>query len=155
MASLSDKFDVIKGWEPGGDASIDQSLPPKKTMGVPATLLPGNVVVADVNGDIDVATSPADVTLGTAMPPQVYIVVEGNGADTSAQFMEKVVVLRGKLTVKTDKLTPAQSFPITGKVTYDTGLLSDHGATATTHAIGSVLANNVAVDGTITVELDI
>lgn len=155
MASLTDKFDVIRGWEPGGDASIDQSLPPKKVLGVPVTLLPGNLVTMDVNGDVDVATSPADVTLGTANPLQVYIVLEGNGQDYSPVFVEKVVCLRGKLTVKTDKVQPAQTFPITGKVTYNAGLLEDHGALATTQAIGTVLANNIAVDGTIVVELDI
>lgn len=155
MASLTDKFDVIRGWEPGGDASIDQSLPPKKVIGVPVTLLPGNIIVMDTNGDVDVATSPANVSLGTANPPQVYVVLEGNGQDYSTVFVEKVVALRGKLTVKTDKLTPAQTFPISGKVTYSAGLLSDHGAAATTHSIGSVLANNIAVDGTIIVEMDI
>lgn len=155
MASLNDKFDVLRGWEPGGDAGVDQSLPPVQISNVPVTLLPGYIVVADTNGAVNVATSPANVSLGTAMPPQVYVVLEGNGYDTSTQFVEKVVCLRGKLTVKTDKLNTAQSFPITGKVTYSNGLLSDHAATATTHAIGSVLANNVAIDGTITVELDI
>ncbi len=155
MASLNDKFDVIRGWEPGGDASIDQSLPPHKTAGVAVTLLPGNIVTMDTLGDVDVATSPADVTLGTADPLQVYVVLEGNGQDYSTVFVEKVVCLRGKLTIKTDKLTPAQSFPLSGKVTYATGLLSDHGGTDTTQAIGTVLANNISVDGTIVVELDI
>jgi len=155
MANLGDKFDVIKGWEPGGDASIDQSLPPFKSGGVPVTLLPGNIVKMDANGDVDVASSAANVTLGTANPSQVYIVLEGNGADTSTQFVEKVVVLRGKLTVKTDKLTPAQTFTRGGAVTFASGLLSDHGATATTQQIGTVLANNIATDGTIVVELDL
>lgn len=155
MASLNDKFDVLRGWEPGGDASIDQSLPPVKVMGVPVTLLPGYIVSMNTAGEVNVATSPANVTLGTANPTLVYVVLEGNGQDYSTQFVEKVVCLRGKLTVKSDKLTPAQTFPINGKVTYASGLLSDHGATATTHQIGTVLANNVATDGTITVELDI
>lgn len=155
MASLNDKFDVLRGWEPGGDAGVDQSLPPLKIANVPVTLLPGYIVVADTNGDVNVATSPASVALGTAQSPQVYIVLEGNGVDTSTQFVEKVVCLRGKLTVKTDKLNAAQSFPITGKVTYSNGLLSDAAAAATTHVIGSVLANNVATDGTIVVELNI
>ncbi len=155
MASLNDKFDVLRGWEPGGDASVDQSLPPVKVSNVPVTLLPGYIVVADNTGSVNVATSPANVTLGTAMPLQVYVVLEGNGYDTSPQFVEKVVCLRGKLTIKTDKLTPAQSFPIAGKVTYANGLLSDHAGTATTHCIGTVLANNVSTDGTITVEVDL
>lgn len=155
MASLNDKFDVLRGWEPGGDASIDQSLPPVKVMGVPVTLLPGYIVSMNTSGEVNVATSPASVALGTANPTLVYVVLEGNGVDTSTVFVEKVVCLRGKLTVKTDKLNTAQSFPINGKVTYSNGLLSDHGATATTHQIGTVLANNVATDGTIVVEMDL
>ena len=37
----------------------------------------------------------------------------------------------------------------------DTGLLEDAGGTATTQVIGTVIANNVAGDGTIDVELDL
>lgn len=155
MAALTDKFDVIRGWEPGGDASIDQSLPPVKVLGVPVTLLPGYIVGLNASGEVDVSTSPANVTLGTADPKQVYIVLEGNGADFSTRFVEKVVCLRGKLTVKTDKFGAAQTFPINGKVTYSTGLLFDKLPAATTQEIGTVLANNVATDGTIVVELDI
>lgn len=153
MANLDDKFDVLKGWEPGGDASIDQSLPPKKTAGVPATLLPGTLVTMDSNGDIDVATTPANVSASEANTLQVYIVLEGNGVDTSTQFLEKVVVLRGKLTVKTDKLAGSQTFGITGLVTFDTGLLRDHSGTE--QAIGVVLENNISTDGTLVVELDL
>ena len=153
MANLNDKFDVIKGWEPGGDASIDQSLPPKKVVGVPVTLLPGNLVTLDASGDLDVATTPADVSASEAAALQVYVVLEGNGVDTATQFVEKVVVLRGKLTVKIDKLQTAQTFGVTGRVTYDTGLLRDHAGTE--QSIGYVLENNVAADGTIVVELDL
>lgn len=155
MANLNDKFDVLRGWEPGGDASIDQSFPPVKVGSVPTTLLPGYIVALDSNGEVDVATSAADVTLGTANPTQVYIVLEGNGVDTSPQFVEKVVCLRGKLTVKTDKLAAAQTFAVGGGVTFDSGLLEDHGATATTQQIGTVIENNVSTDGTIIVELDL
>ena len=155
MTALNDKFDVLRGWEPGGDASVDQSLTPAKSGGISVTLLPGYIVSINTSAEANVATSPADVTLGTAMPPLVYIVVEGNGVDTAPKFVDKVVALRGKLTVKTDKLAAAQSFPVNGKVTYANGLLTDHAGTATTHCIGTVLANNVAVDGTIIVELDI
>ena len=40
-------------------------------------------------------------------------------------------------------------------MSYDTGLLEDAGGTATTQVIGTVIANNVAGDGTIDVELDL
>lgn len=155
MAALNDKFDVLRGWEPGGDASVDQSFPPVKVAGVPVTLLPGYIVALNGSAEVDVATSPADVTLGTADPLQVYVIIEGNGDDFSARFVDKVVCLRGKLTVKTDKLDIGSSFPITGAVTYSSGLLADKAAGDTTQQIGTVIANNVAVDGTVTVELDL
>ena len=155
MAAVNDKFDVLRGWEPGGDAGIDQSLPPVKVGGIPVPLLPGYIVAVNSNTEVATASSPPSVALGTAATPLVYIVVEGNGVDTSPKFVEKVVCLRGKLTVKTDKLGPSQAFPVNGKVTYQGGLLVDQAATATTHCIGTVLANDLAADGTITVELDI
>lgn len=155
MANLNDKFDVLRGWEPGGDASIDQSLPPLAPGGTPVTLLPGYIVDINTSGEVDVATSPANVSLGTAQPPLIYVVLEGNGTDTSAQFVEKVVCLRGKLTIKTDKLAAAQTFPVNGKVSYASGLLTDAGAAATTHVIGTILENNVATDNTLVVELDL
>jgi hypothetical protein len=85
----------------------------------------------------------------------VYVVVEGNSGDTAGQFLGKVVCLRGKLTVKTDKLDAGQTFPVGGARTYNNGLLADMAGTDTTHMIGVVLENNVAVDGTIVAELDL
>jgi hypothetical protein len=155
MAALTDKFDVLRGWEPGGDAGVDQSFPPNAPGGVPVTLLPGYIVTLSASGTVDVATTPANVTLGTADPRQVYVVVEGNGADFSARFVGKVVCLRGKLTIRTDKLGVAQTFPVAGKVTYSAGLLMDKAPAATTQVIGTVIANNVATNGTIDVEIDI
>lgn len=155
MAALNDKFDVIRGWEPGGDASIDQSFPPALSGGLPVTLLPGYIVQLSPLGEVDVATTPPSVALGTANVPPVYVVIEGNSPDFSARFVGKVVCLRGKLTLKTDKLAPAQVFAVGGGVTYTAGLLTDKLPTATTHQIGVVIANNIAVDGTIVVEVDL
>lgn len=155
MAAVNDKFDVLRGWEPGGDAGIDQSLPPVKVGGVAVSLLPGFIVALNSQTEVNVATSPVSIALGTAQKPQVYIVIEGNGVDTAPRFVEKVVCLRGKLTVKSDKLGPSQSFPVNGKISYSAGLMVDAGPTATTHVIGTVIANDLAADGTITVELDL
>ena len=155
MAALNDKFDVLRGWEPGGDASVDQSFRPVQVMGVPVTLLPGYIVAINSSTEVDVATSPLDVTLGTADPLQAYVVIEGNGDDFSARFVDKVVCLRGKLTVRTDKLDIGSAFPVTGAVTFSSGLLADKAAGDTTQQVGTVIGNNVAVDGTITVELDL
>jgi len=155
MAALNDKFDVLRGWEPGGDAGVDQSFPPDAPGGVPVALLPGYIVHLSATGTVAVATSPADVTLGVANMPQCYIVLEGNVDDYSAQFVNKVVCLRGKLTVKTDKIDGGSAFPVAGAVSYSAGLLEDKAAAGTTQQIGTVIANNVSVDGTITVELDL
>lgn len=154
MAALNDKFDVLRGWEPGGDAGVDQSFQPALSGGVPVALLPGYIVHLSASSTVDVATSPADVSLGTANLPQCYVVLEGNVDDYSAQFVNKVVCLRGKLTVKTDKID-SSAFAVASAVTYSAGLLTEKLAAATTQQIGTVIANNVSVDGTITVELDL
>lgn len=150
MANLDDKFDVLKGWEPGGDASVDQSFPPEVITGTPVTLLPGTLVTLDSSGFVNAATTP-DITAADPLP--IYVVVEGNGDDYSAQFVEKVVCLRGKLTVRTDKLAAAQTFAVGSPVSFDTGLLTDKAATE--QIVGYVIANNVGTDGTIDVELDL
>ena len=150
MAALNDKFDVIRGWEPGGDASVDQSLPIHKVAGVMVTLLPGYIVEVAPGGDIDVSTSP---NLAIADPIQVYVVLEGNGSDLSPRFLEKATVLRGKLTLKTDKVQPAQVFAVGSPVSFSSGLLKDKAANE--QIIGYVLANNLTSDGTINVEVDL
>lgn len=155
MAAVNSKFDVLRGWEPGGDASVDQSFPPIKSNGAQVIMPPGMIVALTPNTEVAPATSPASVALGTATRPAIYIVVEGNSADTAPKFVDKVMCLRGKLTVKTDIVGSNQAFPVTGKITYQNGVIVDHGATATTHEIGTVLANDLAADGTITVELDL
>jgi len=146
MTILTSKFDVLRGWTPGGDAGIDQSLPPREIAGVPVSLSAGLLVVLRSDGTVDV---PAALN-GNWKP---YYVVQSGNDDFDAQYVGKVVCLRGKLTIKTDKLAAAQTFPVAGPVAVDTsGMLVDAGAN---YRVGSVLENNVSTDGTITVELDI
>lgn len=146
MTILNSKFDVLRGWTPGSDAGIDQSLPPYVSGGVPVSLAAGTIVVLKSDGTVDVPAASS----GSAKP--FYIVVEGND-DFSAQYVGKVACLRGKLTVRTDKIATAQTFAVGDFVGVDTsGMLIDVGATI---AVGFVLANNVSVDGTIDVELDL
>lgn len=150
MAALNDKFDVLRGWDVGGDASVEESFPARLVSSVPVTLAPGVIVTLASTGFVDVATT-GDIT---ATPPLlVWVVVEGNNFDYSTKFLKKVVCLRGKLTLKTDKLAAAQTFPINGRVSFSAGLLTDCGATD--QSIGRVSANNVATDGTITVQVDL
>ncbi len=151
MSNLNGKFDVLRGWDIVGDATVAPSLPPYVSGGVPVTLAPGNIVYLRSDGTVDVATTGAVTTPDDADALRLYVVVEGNDVDYSAQFVGKVVCLRGNCTVKTDKFDVADAFPVAGKVSFVAGLLTDFAAT--NQVIGVVLENNVTVDGTITVEL--
>lgn len=157
MANLNDKFDVLKGWHPGGDSSIDHSFEPKEVAGVPVTLLPGTIVTRDSNSVVDAGVGAVNVTPGTGLPNKLYIVLEGNGEDYSTQFVDKVVCLSGKLVIKTDKIDGGSSFPVDGPLMVGhttAGLLEDHDGT-TKQYVGRVLENNVATDGTIVAEIDL
>lgn len=146
MTITNSKFDVLRGWTPGGDAGIDQSLPARVVAGTPVSLPAGLIVVLRSDGTVDVPAA-----LDTAAKPY-YVVASGNN-DFDGKYTGKVVCLRGKLTIRTDKLAAGQSFPVAGPVAVDTsGMLVDAGANT---RVGWVLANNVSVNGTIDVELDI
>lgn len=149
MSNLSDKFQVTRGWTPGGDAGPDDCLPPHISGGSPVTLLPGNIVELLSDGTVDVATT---VVLPAATP-QLFVVVEGNTVDFSAEFVGKVALLRGKINVHTDKLAAAQTFPVAGPVSYTAGTLKDAGATD--HVIGFVTSNTVSTDGCIDVSMSL
>lgn len=146
MTALNDKFEVLRGWLPGGDSNVDQSFPPRISGGLPVTLQPGHIVEFRSDGTVDVSTATV------AIKP-VYVVVEGNNIDKDTVFVGKVMCLRGKLTIKTDKLGAAQSFPVGGGLTFTAGLLMD--LAGGTQLAGFVVANNVSVDGTITAEIDL
>ena len=150
MASLNSKFDVLRGWLPGGDSGVDQSFPVHENVGVPVTLEPGMLVEMDSAGEVDVASTP---DLSQVDPIQLYVVVEGNDTDFSAQFVGKVVCLRGKLTIKTDQIAGGQAFAVGSPVTVNSGLLEDKNAND--QIVGYVLANDVTANGTITVEVDL
>lgn len=146
MTILTSKFDVLRGWTPGGDAGIDQSIPPRAILGVPVSLPAGLIVVLRSDSTVDVPAA-----LDANWKPY-YVVASGNN-DLDAQYVGKVVCLRGKLTIRTDKLAAAQTFPVAGPVAVDTaGMLVDAGVN---YRVGFVLANNVSTNGTIDVELDI
>lgn len=146
MTMLTSKFDVLRGWTPGGDAAIDQSIAPRVIGGVAVSLAAGLLVVLRSDSTVDVPAA-----LDANWKPY-YVVASGND-DFDAQYVGKVVCLRGKLTIKTDKLAAGQVFPVAGPVAVDTsGMLVDAGAN---WRVGFVLENNVSTDGTITVELDI
>ncbi len=150
MSNLSDKFQVTRGWTPGGDAGPDECLPPYINSGTPVTLLPGNIVYLRGDGTVDVATT---VNVSSAVPPQLYIVVEGNTVDFSADFVGKVALLRGKINVHTDKLASSQTFAVGDPVSYTSGTLQDAGAND--HVIGYVTSNTISTDGCIDVAMSL
>jgi len=159
MANLTDKFDVLRGWHPGGDSSIDHSFEPKEVASVPVTLLPGTIVERKSTGLVEAGVGTVDVTPGTGVPKKLYVVLEGNGEDLSTQFVDKVVCLSGKLVVRTDKIEAGETFAVGQMVSVGhatAGLLEDHnGTTEVTQIVGHVLANNVTANGTIDVFLDL
>lgn len=143
MSILTSKVDVLRGWAPGNDACIDQSLAPASGQ----TLVPGMVVALQSNGTVGVPAA------ASANWQPLYFVVEGNSTnELDTNFVGKVMVLRGKLTVKTDQFVSA-SLTVGGAVSVDNqGRIINAGAN---YRVGFLLENNNAVDGTITVELDI
>ncbi len=143
MTLLSSKFDVLKGWTPGGDAGIDQTLPPAQAGGVNKTFVAGSFVVLQSSGVVDVPSAPS-----TTWQP-VYLVIEG--ADFDSVYTGMITCLRGKLTIKTDQVSG--SVTVGGPLTVNaSGQLVAAGANT---RYGYVLADNTSVDGTITAELDI
>lgn len=146
MAALNDKFEILRGWDPSSADGADPSFAPRISGGNPVALTPGMIVEYRSDSTVDVSTATT-----TAKP--VYVVVEGNTIDTDTQFVGKVLCVRGKLTVKTDKFPGAQVFAIGGAVTFTAGLLVD--MAGGTQLAGFVIADNRTTDGTITVDLDL
>jgi hypothetical protein len=143
MSILNNKFDVLRGWTPGGDAGIDQSLPVQNAL----TISPGMIVALQSTGVVALPAAPS-----SAWQP-LYVVVEGNTANEfDTNFVGKALVLRGKLTIKTDVLL-ASGLTVGSPVTCNAaGQIITAGAN---YRIGFVLENTISVDGCVTVELDI
>lgn len=143
MSILNSKVDVLRGWTPGGDAGIDQSL------GVTAavTLNPGSLAALQTTGLLNLPAA------ASANWQPLYFIVEGNTANEfDTNFVGKVLALRGKLTVKTDQFVIG-GMTIGGAVSVNNaGQFINAGAN---FRVGFLLENNVAADGTITIELDI
>lgn len=143
MSILTSKVDVLRGWTPGGDAGIDQSLPVQAAL----TISPGMIVALQSSGVVALPAAPS-----SAWQP-LYFVVEGNtAAEFDTNFVGKAMVLRGKLTVKTDQLV-ASGLTVGSAVTCDaSGRIVTVGAN---FRIGWILENTIATDGCVTVELDL
>lgn len=144
MTILSQKFDVLRGWTPGGDTPIDHSFPPALSGGSPVQLPAGTFVVLGSDGTVDVPGA----TSATILP--YYCVVAGND-DFDGQYVEKVVTLKGTFTIRTDKFEAAQTFTVgTGVAVSANGLLAD---VSTNYRVGTVVADNRSTNGTIDVDV--
>lgn len=146
MAALNDKFEILRGWDPSAANGVDPSFAPRIVGNAPVQLTPGMIVEYRSDSTVDVSTATV------ALKP-VYVVVEGNTIDTDTQFVGKVLCVKGKLTVKTDKFAGAQTFAIGSAVTFTAGLLVD--MAGGTQLAGFVLRDDRTTDGTITVDLDL
>lgn len=100
MSNLSSTvlFDVVRGWPDG--AAVEECFPP--TSG--STVLEGELVVLAADGTVDVPASIA--TEGGTTRTRLYLVIQGND-QSDANYVGKVVCLRGNLTIETEKFVGA------------------------------------------------
>ena len=132
MSILNSNVDVLRGWTPGGDSGIDQSLVPATGVTFP----PGSAVALQASGELDLPGAP-----GATREP-IYFVVEGNTAsEFDTDFVGKIMVLRGKLTVKTDVHTGA--FTVGGPV--GTNASGQFVAAGANFVYGFCLADDIAI----------
>lgn len=144
MTILSQKFDVLRGWTPGGDTPVDHSFTPALSGGSPVQLPAGTFVVLGSAGTVDVPGA----TSATILP--YYCVVAGND-DFDGEFVNKVVTLKGSFCIRTDKFEASQTFTVgLGVAVSANGLLIDP---TTNYRVGTVVADNRTVNGTIDVDV--
>ena len=139
----SSKFNVLRGWTPGGDAGLDPALPP----GTGLTFTPGSFGRVHTDGPLIFPAAPS-----TAQQP-LMLVVNGNTTNEyDTNFVGKVQCLVGKFIIKTDVHTGG-GFTRGAQLTVNAAgqLLVD----AVNLRVGYVLEDNTSVDGTITAVIDI
>lgn len=145
MAVLNSLFDILRGWPREG--AIDDAFFIHQTSPPAYDFLPGGTVVSvQADGTVAAATTP---NRSSANPVATWVVVEGND-DFSAQFVDKVVVLRSNAEFRLDPSNFNAGVYTPGTyLTFSAGKWQP--ATTNNQIIGHVLINNTAVDGTITV----
>lgn len=139
----SSKFDVVRGWTPGGDASVDPAIAP----GAGLTFSPGMFGHLHTDGTLVMPDAP-----GAGFQP-LYCVINGNTADEyDTNEVGKVQCLRGNFTIKTDVYVAA-GLAVGGPLTVDaSGQLIAAGGN---FRVGFVLEDNTLIDGTIVAEINI
>lgn len=122
MSLLNSKFDIVSVDNPVALASLAQVLkvPGGMTLNsngtpVAGTLQPGTIVTMNASGEAVAATSPEVRAPGADgvpnnLPILMFVTVDGN-VDYSGAFVQKLTVLHGGVTVKTDQINGASFTP--------------------------------------------
>lgn len=143
MSILNSKFNVLRGWAIGGDASIDLAKP----AGTGLTFTPGMFGMLHTDGTIILPPAPS----ATAKP--LVLVVNGNSAaEFDTNFVGKILCLIGQFVIKTDVYLSAGLVVGGGLGVNASGQLV---AVAGNLRVGYVLEDNTVADGTITAVISI
>lgn len=145
MALLTKKFDILRGWPREG--AIDESFKIHETTpGTPDTLAQGMLVTQDLTDGTAKLATDNDVL------KQVWVVIEGND-DFSAQFVDKVVCLKGNCELRLDPgnfLTGSYGPGV--DLSYDdAGTGKWTVATSGMQVVGYCVSDDRSVDGTLVV----
>jgi hypothetical protein len=140
MTLLNSKFDITSVDNPVATAALAQVLPVNNppALGIngtpqPGSIPPGAIVVMNTSGKAVLATTP-DISMAARVLP--FIALEGD-QDYSGSFVQKLAVVHGGLTCKTDQYN-AGSYVPGAPLTFSGGKFSPLTAAATQQLIGFV-----------------
>lgn len=129
MSLLNSKFDLVSVDNPVALAALAQVLsvssPPSPTLNangtpVAGTIFPGAVVKMDSSGKAVLATTP-DLSADPKVLP--FIAIDGN-VDYSGAWTQRLTVLQGGFTMKTDQYDPDPPYVAGDALTFSGGKLT-------------------------------
>lgn len=151
MSILNSKFRVLRGWKPGDVIPAVDNAQAHVTGGVVDTLPAGTVVARHADGSYVVPAATVTAASAATTKPDIRVVFSGTDDFDSIATGGKILVARGNFRLKVSNLAGSQSFPVGGPVSFNTsGQYKDAGSDM---IIARVVANNVATDGTIDIDL--
>lgn len=160
MSYLSSKFDIVSVDNPVALAALAQVLPVAGGMTlnsegtpVPGTIPAGAIVTMDTSGNAVLATTgdvSSDVAANAMNRKLVFVTIDGN-KDFSGSFVQKLTVLQGGFTMKTDQYDAGAYLP--GKlVSFNSGKVKLADADGSDQILGAVGPNGLdAVNGVLEV----
>lgn len=141
---LASLFDILRGYPREG--ALDETFPIHVSSGTYSSVTLGMVVSVGTDGTVQAATTP---NRSSANSVATWVVIAGND-DFSGTFLESAVCLRANAEFKLDPSNMASgSYTVGTKLTFNAGQWAP--ATTNNQIIGEVIADNVAVDGTVNV----